>query len=70
MAWDANALCAALGTLKGIALLREREIYYREIRVTEHRISSAKVAIVKDPIARERTPRDIRSAERSFLGSS
>lgn len=50
MARDGNAL----GILKGIALLREREIYYREIRVTERRVSSAKVIVVKGPFASER----------------
>lgn len=57
---------AALGILKGIALSREREIYYREIRVTERRVSSAKVAVVKGPFARGRMPRGIRFGERSF----
>lgn len=40
-------LLALRSILKGTALSREREIYYREIRVTERRISSAKVAVVK-----------------------
>lgn len=60
---------AAFGILKGIALSREKEIYYREIRVTKHRVSSAKVA-VKGPFARGRMPRGIRFGERSFVVSS
>lgn len=69
MARDANALRVALGILKGIALLREREIYHREIRVTERRVSSAKVAVIKGPHARERMARGIRSGECCFLSS-
>lgn len=47
---DANATRRALSILKGIALSHERKIYYREIRVTERRVSSAKVAVVKGTV--------------------
>lgn len=68
MARDANGLRVALGILKGIALLREREIYHREIRVTVA-YRARKLPSSKARLARERMARGIRTGERCFLSS-